>query len=165
MTASVRCAVHLLIATLSALAATSCSSEDPCYAAYWDGSKQRELALCLEAANTGDPDAEFQYGLILWSGHDQETNHQAALNWFRKSAQQGHYLSQISLGQFLSHKDTELELKNLVEAYAWFRVAGASNAAGELRSQLTQRQTEDAERLALEFRAQIVKKSPSYPGA
>jgi TPR repeat protein len=58
---------------------------------------------------------------------DQRT-HKAALDWFRKSARQGHYLAQTMLGMALSNPSLEKELRNPVEAYAWFIAAGADRS-------------------------------------
>jgi len=46
------------------------------------------------------------------------------LEWIRKSARQGNFVAQISLGGLLKHKDVEPELRNPVEAYAWLVAAG-----------------------------------------
>jgi hypothetical protein len=63
------------------------SSEDPCRVAYLHADKSSEERACEAAANAGDADAEFQYGLILWSGVDHPTHDQrAALEWIRKRA-------------------------------------------------------------------------------
>ena len=132
-------------------------SEDPCHEAYWDGTKAQDLARCRRSAESGDADAESQYGLILWSGHGRASDHKAALDWLRKSARQGYMRAKISLGAFLSHEELEAELRNPVEAYAWFVTAGASKAAARVKDRLTQTQMVEAERVATEYRSKYAK--------
>lgn len=100
------------------------ASDDPCYIAYQHVDKTFEFRACEAAANAGVADAEFGYGLILFSGFDGKNDHRAALDWFRKSARHGHQLAQVTLGLFLNNKDIEAELRNPVEAYAWRVTAG-----------------------------------------
>jgi hypothetical protein len=103
------------------------ASDDPCYMAYWHVDKSSELYACEAAANVGVADAEFGYGLILWSSANRQHDHRAALDWFRKSARQGYQLAQSLLGNFLAHKDVEADLRNPVEAYAWRVTVGDQN--------------------------------------
>src|SRR5258708_29886591 len=91
------CAAALLVVTPVAF-----SSDDSCDSAYWDGRKLQDFARCQDAAITGNAEAEFQYALILWSGHDRKADHRSALEWLRKSARQSHRLAQVWLGSFLS---------------------------------------------------------------
>jgi hypothetical protein len=132
---------------------------DPC----WHGTAN--LAKCREAAEAGDARAEFQYGLILWGGHDLTLDHKAALDWFRRSARQGYEPAQEALGRLLSDKaggwpyglyhpyELEAKLINPVEAYAWLVAAGESEESASLKAELTPTQMEEAERLATEYSA------------
>src|SRR5580692_11036043 len=104
----------LLSCSISGLAF---SSEDPCRVAYLHAEKVTEERACEAAANAGDANAELGYGLILWSGDQPVHERRAALEWIRKSARQGDYVAQITLGVFLSHRDIAPELRNPVEAY------------------------------------------------
>jgi TPR repeat protein len=132
--------------------------DDACDAAYWDGTKLQDLSTCISAAEAGNAEAEFQYGLILWSGHDRESEPKAAIDWLRKSARQGHRLAQISLGAFMSHEEMPREVRNLVEAYAWFVTAGDTQAAERVKARLTNSQTQEAKQLGMEFRAKYATK-------
>lgn len=130
------------------------SSHDLCFAAYHHADKTSELASCKEAANAGDADAELQYGLILWSGVDQPTHdHRAALEWMRKSARQGNYVAQISLGGLLEHKGVEPDLRNTVEAYAWLVTAGDEKGARRLRATFNQQEAAQADGLASDYKS------------
>jgi TPR repeat protein len=127
-------------------------SDDPCHIAYWDSTKTEELGICEAKAKSGEADSEFEYGLIIFSGTNRHNDRAEGLEWFRKSARQGHQLARIALGHFLSHKEIEESLRNLPEAYAWYSVAGATQAASKLYSKMTEREREQAERLAAEYR-------------
>ena len=146
-------AAIVLAASLTLSVPLALASDDPCYLAYGDSKKTRELEICAAGAKSGNADSEFQYGLILFSGANRKNDHAAGLDWIRKSARQGHRLARISLGGLLSHHEIEQSLRNVPEAYAWFTVAGAKESASKLRLQMNQREFEQAEKLVTEFRA------------
>lgn len=137
---------------------------DPCDVAYDDGAKHQEAAVCEARARSGGPNAQFSYGLILWSGHDRKSDHKAALEWFRKSARQGHLLAQVSLGEFLSHQEVEPELRNRVEAYAWWVAAGETRAAEQLLATLSTSDANAAQLLGVEYRTKYGEKRPAVKG-
>jgi TPR repeat protein len=120
-----------------------------------------ELHACEAAANAGVADAEFGYGLILWSSASRQHDRPAALDWFRKGARQGHQLAQSLLGLFLVHKDVEADLRNPVEAYAWRITAGNQKSAAKLRATPDERETREADRLAAEYSAKYGRPRPS----
>jgi len=132
---------------------------DPCSEGYRSGSNA-DIATCAELAKNGGPNAEFGYALILWSGHSSPNDRQTALDWFRKSARQGHYLAQISLGRFLSDPSVEEHLRNPAEAYAWWSAADAKKAAAKLLATLSASEAAEAKRLATEFRVKYAGRRP-----
>jgi hypothetical protein len=137
------------------------ASDDPCYIAYWHADKSAELHACEGAANAGVADAEFGYGLILWSSANREHDHRAALDWFRKSARQGYRFAQSLLGNFLANKDVEADLRIPVEAYAWRVTVGDQESAAKLRATLDEREAHGADRLAAEYSVKYGKPRPS----
>jgi TPR repeat protein len=139
------------------------ASPDPCQTGYWSGSK-RDIEACAALAKAGGPNAEFGYALILWSGHNSAEDHKAALDWFRKSARQGHYLAQVSLGRFLSNPSTDKELRSAVEAYAWWTAAGATKSASKQLATLTPSDARRAEKLGKEYKAKYAGQRPSSNG-
>jgi hypothetical protein len=157
MNSTVHRALGLIATTLVSSGVLASSADKACNIAYDDGSNVQEFNECKAGAVSGDAEAEFGYGLILWSGHDRQEDHAAALDWFRKSARQGHLLAQISLGTFLSHTDVEAPLRNPVEAYAWLVTANALDHASRLKDQFTRAQAAEAERLATEYRSKYAK--------
>jgi TPR repeat protein len=150
----------LLLALAPALAR---ANSDPCYTGYWSGSKQ-DVNACATLAKGGGPNAEFGYALILWSGHNRPEGRRAALSWFRKSARQGHYLAQISLGRFLSDPSIETELRNPVEAYAWWSAAGATSSASKLLATLGASEAARAKELGKRYNARYAQQRPPSTG-
>lgn len=141
------------------------SSEDPCQVAYLHADKLTEERACEAAAIAGDAHAELGYGLILWSGVDQPSHdHRAALDWMRKSARQGNYNAQISLGGLLKHKDVEPELRNPLEAYAWLVTAGDNQGASKLRATFNESEAFHADRMATEYKAKYAPLQASRTG-
>src|SRR5258707_7795942 len=92
----IACIFILILHSTLALA-----SDDPCYIAFHHADELSDFRACEAAANAGVADAEFGYGLILLSGFNKQHDRRTALDWFRKSARQGHQLAQSSLGLFL----------------------------------------------------------------
>jgi hypothetical protein len=132
------------------------ASDDPCFVAYWHVEKTSELHTCEAAANAGDAEAEFGYGLILWSAQDRQSDRRAALDWFRKSARQRHQLAQSSLGVFLTDKRVEADLRNPIEGYAWLVTAGDKTLAARLHGTFDEREAGEADRLATEYSAKYM---------
>jgi hypothetical protein len=140
------------------------TQRDPCDVAYEDGTKQEQEVACQMRAQSGGPNAEFSYGLILWSGHDRASDHRGALEWIRKSARQGHLLAQVTLGEFLSHPEVEPELRNPVEAYAWWIAAGETKAAERLLATLSPTEADAARLLSVEYRSKYAERRPAING-
>jgi len=149
----------LVLATTLAHAA-----DNGCQAAYRDGTRSADVARCQAAAKAGGPNAEFGYGLLLWSGHDGINDKKSALDWFRMSARQGTYLAQIMLGKMLSDTRVDASLRNPVEGYAWFMAAGAAKAAGKVMAALNSTEARAAEGLGREYQAKYGETRPAVDG-
>jgi TPR repeat protein len=150
------------IALLS-FASLAFSEDSPCFVAYWDASKNNELMECETSAKGGDAHSEFDYGLILFSGHDRTNDRASGLEWFRKSARQGFPLARGALCSLLT-RDLGKGLTNSVEAYAWCRIGGSAKRASEIKSGLTDLDAADAERLASEYLANYGPNRPLVMG-
>lgn len=141
------------------------ATDNGCKAAYDDGTRSADVARCEAAAKAGGPNAEFGYGLLLWSGHNGALDKQSALDWFRLSARQGHYLAQIMLGKMLSDTKVDGKLRNPIEGYAWFRAAGASKAAADVLAKLGTADARAAKALGHEYQAKYSVTRPASDGA
>jgi TPR repeat protein len=89
----------------------------------------------------------------------------SALDWFRLSARQGHYLAQIMLGKMLSDTGIDGALRDPVEGYAWFIAAGASKAAEKIMVSLNPEQARAAEVLGRDYRRKYGETRPARDGA
>jgi hypothetical protein len=140
------------------------AADNGCKAAYDDGRRSADVARCAAAARAGGPNAEFGYGLLLWSGHDGVLDKKSALDWFRLSARQGHYLAQIMLGKMLGDTRVDANLRNPVEGYAWFMAAGAPKAAAKVIATLDPTEAQAAGVLGREYQAKYGKTRPASNG-
>ena len=144
-----RVAAVALLAAVSAVARAG----DVCSDAYLDATRIASAQECRKGAESGNTESQFGYGLILWSGHGRPAQQKEALDWFRRAARQGHPLAQVMLGRMLSDPEVPAELRNPIEGYAWWVVAGERDAARALRSRLSVAEVAQAEQLAREFEA------------
>ena len=137
---------------LAALVATAAPA-DVCKEAYEARNVEAEVQ-CQNAATAGDRDAQFGYGLVLFSGRGQESNPSASLKWLRLAASQGHFLARVMLGRLLSDSDMlSADLRNPVEGYAWWVVAGERDAVRNLSEKLSATQLANAKLLAADYQA------------
>lgn len=77
-------AIFAIVIFLGLPGPTLYAADDPCTVAYRDGTKANEFNECERAANAGNAQAEFGYGLILFSGHDRKNDHAAGLDWLER---------------------------------------------------------------------------------
>jgi hypothetical protein len=81
------------------------------------------LKLFEEAAERGDPTAEYSLGVLHSEGRaGLEANPRTAVMWWKRAAQQGQPHAQARLGVALVRE--EGVSRNLVEAYAWLAASG-----------------------------------------
>jgi len=140
----------LAVALLLSLVAGARAS-DACSEAYRSAAAASSFLECRQAAESGDPDSELGYGLVLWSGRDRTAQPKEAVEWFRRSAKHSHHLAMVILGRFLTDAQAPPEIRNLPEGYAWWVVGGERDAAAELKLRLSPTELASAELLAKEF--------------
>ena len=58
---------------------------------------EEAVAWCRKSAEQGDPQAEFNMGLMYYKGEGVLQNYETATVWFKKAAQQGHSQAQETL--------------------------------------------------------------------
>ena len=140
----------IVVASLLGLVSAA-QADTSCSDAYWSATNPASAADCRRLAETGDPESEFGYGLLLWSGHDRVNQPKEAVVWLRRAAMHGHVLARVSLGRFLTDPEAPSEVRDLPEGYAWWVVGGESDAASKLRSRLNASELATGEHLAIEF--------------
>lgn len=119
-----------------------------------------------ERAANGDPDAQFTLGKNYEAGRGGlKVDYAEAARWYRKSAEQGNFYAQASLG-ILYHSGKGLPQDN-VQSEMWLSIAADRSIPGDretivemrdsVAAHLTRQQVSEARRLAHEW---IPKKQP-----
>ena len=86
--------------------------------------------VVLQAAQRGDPNAQFQMGDFYMTGHGVARDPAAAAAWYRAAAQQGHVIAASNLGVLYAEGRGVQQSDG--EAINWFRkAADAGDAGGE----------------------------------
>lgn len=84
-------------------------------------SNAKEPATIREAAEKGDANAQYEFGMAITKGQKSDTNDVEAVKWYRKSAEQGYAPGQNALGtMFQFGRGIN---KNNDEAVKWYRKA------------------------------------------
>jgi hypothetical protein len=119
-----------------------------------------------KAAAQGHAAAQCLLGESYYQGEGVPRDYAEAVKWFRRAADQGQAGAQYDLG--LCYRDGEGVTKNYLEACKWALLANAQSQGrgkissmnkdlvSSLESQLTQNQIAEAQRLAGEFKPQVV---------
>lgn len=98
------------------------------------GGNAAEAAQVLEPlARAGHPDAQFWLGTMYYQGRGKPRLYNAALAWYRRSAEQGNASAQNNLG--LMYRNGEGVEPSRLVAYAWFTLA-AGRGNGVARENL-----------------------------
>src|SRR5258707_1529877 len=87
----------ILLASAFAAPVTAGTSEDA-VDANARGDYAKALRLIRPLANDGDAAAQFNLGLMYFTGHGVQQDDAAAALWFRKAAEQGYVFAQSNLG-------------------------------------------------------------------
>src|SRR6266403_694671 len=85
------------------------------------GDYVKALRLIRPLANDGDAAAQFNLGLMYFTGHGVQPDDAAAALWFRKAAEQGYVFAQFLLGD--QYAKGEGVSQDYAEAMIWFRKA------------------------------------------
>jgi TPR repeat protein len=87
---------------------------------YRNGDIQKAEDLFLKAANQGNTAAQFNLGVMFWSG-DIEQNNIKAVEWFKKAAELGNVDSQVFLSEM--YREGRGVQQDYVQAMRWARKA------------------------------------------
>ncbi len=75
-----------------------------------------------KAAEQGDPEAQFNLGVMYYEGEGMPQSDVKAARWYRKAAEQGHAIAQFRLGYMYFYGRGVPE--DHIKAYAWWSFAG-----------------------------------------
>lgn len=106
-------------------------------------------------ADSGDPVAQFNLGLLFLDGHGVPQSPAEAANWFRRAAEQDYTEAQHNLGaMYASGQGVK---RDYVQAYKWLNLCAAKANSGcasqrdLVAKKLKPAQIAEAQRLATEF--------------
>lgn len=94
-----------------------------------DVSQQQHAALldlCIESAETGDANAQYQLGLYYSEGKLTSPDFPKAINYFKEASLQAHVDAQLHLG-YMYFKGQGTPTNNL-QAYIIFKIAGINGS-------------------------------------
>lgn len=98
--------------------------------AYYRADYQQALMEFQRAAEDGDPNAQYNVGLMYLKGEGTTADQTVALRWFRRAARQGQTDAQTFLGAL--HADGQGVPKDYLRAARWFtRAAEAGHPAAQ----------------------------------
>lgn len=90
--------------------------------------EQKALEEIRKAAESGNPEAQFQLGNTYYLGKGGKADAEKAKLWFEKAAQQNHVEAQANLGVLLYMGATQE--KDIANAVEWFQKAALQGHAG-----------------------------------
>jgi hypothetical protein len=109
-------------------------------------------------AETGDPEAQFNLGLLYLDGHGVPQSTAEAANWFRRAAEQDYTQAQHNLGAM--YGSGQGVKRDYVQAYKWMNLCAAKGNSGcvtqrdLIAKKLKAAQLAEGQRLATEFKPQ-----------
>ena len=80
-----------------------------------------------EAAEQGDPAAQFNLGVLYETGQGVPQNYAEAVKWYHAAAEQGEPQAQFNLGVF--YETGQVVPQNYEEAVKWYRLAAEQECA------------------------------------
>jgi TPR repeat protein len=109
-------------------------------------------------AESGDPTAQFNLGLLYLDGHGVPQSPMEAANWFRRAAEQDYVQAQHNLGAM--YGSGQGVKRDWVQAYKWLNICAAKGNAGcvtqrdLIAKKLKPGQVAEGQRLATDFKPQ-----------
>lgn len=138
--------------------ASDCNIRGGEYTAYDRADYRTALAVWLDSAEKGDPEAQTYVGEIFEKGLGQEVDYVSAAKWYERAAQQGYKRAQINLGYF--YENGLGVTQDSAKALALYRKA--SGAETDLMFSSDAQAQLDAVRKELEGKLASAKTESSY---
>lgn len=114
---SFRCISFILILLL-ALSSVTFGAEDL---------SQSELDDLISRVEKGDPEAQFELGLIYYNGQNVKQDYEQAIYWFKKAAENGIVEAQHNLG-VIYYNSWGIK-QDYEQAFYWFKKSAEQNYA------------------------------------
>lgn len=122
-------AILLAAGTSTALAAEPAGLKEG-LAAYRAGDYARAATVLLDAAEAGDPAAQYSLGRLYFAGQGVPQDAAAALGWYLLAAEQGHAAAQYQAGVW--HESGWVVPADGRQAAAWYRRAARQGHSGAM---------------------------------
>jgi uncharacterized protein len=109
-------------------------------------------------ADGGDPEPQFNLGLLYLDGHGVPQSYAEAASWFRRAAEQDYTPAQHNLGAM--YGSGQGVKRDYIQAYKWLNICAAKGNSGcitqreLLAKKLKAGQIAEGQRLATEFQPQ-----------
>ncbi len=132
--------------------------------AYKGGDGATAVLIMRSLAKQGHAHAQLLFGFMHSFGQGVEQNHQEAMKWFHKSAEQGYADAQDWLGEIYAEGFEGLDIpQNYVLSHFWYSLAATSQPPGKKRdkavkyrdlaeAKMTPAQVSEAQRLARDWK-------------
>ena len=101
-------------------------------AAFYRFDYRTALAEWRPLAEAGDPDAQYQLGIMYYRGEGVVQDYREAAAWYRSAAEQGDTEAQLNLG--LMYAQGLGVSQDYVQAYKWFDLAMLYGTRADIRS-------------------------------
>ncbi|MBH54249.1 MAG: hypothetical protein CMI18_07865 [Opitutaceae bacterium] len=123
-----------------------------------------KIAEWKEDAKNGDAWAQFTLGIAYAIGRGVPQDDKAAINWYKKAAEQGHADSQAGLG-LINWEYGNGIVEDKVQAYAWLNIAASNDDKWkETKSELAQKMTIEQIAEAQKLSREMIKANPKLLG-
>jgi hypothetical protein len=103
------------------------------------GDYDEAVRLWRPLAERGDPDAQYNLGVMYHLGHGVPVDHKAAFSWYRKAADKGVGVAMGNLA--ILYVSGAKSATDFVQAYKWFTLSIDLISDPNLRQSMTQNRT------------------------
>ena len=123
-------AIVLLAAGTSAAAGAEPAGLKEGLAAYRAGDFDRAAAVLMDAAEAGEPAAQYNLGRLYFAGQGVPQDAAAALHWYLRAAEQGYAAAQYQVGVW--HESGWVVPVDGRQAAEWYRRAARQGHSGAM---------------------------------
>ena len=123
-----------------------------------------KIAEWKEDAKNGDAWAQFTLGIAYAIGRGVPQDDKAAINWYKKAAEQGHADSQAGLG-LINWEYGNGIVEDKVQAYAWYNIAATnqplSTRSNIKKDEVAEKMTKEQIAKAQDLSREMIKANPN----
>ena len=134
------------------MATVNAAPMDDAKAAYERGDYALELKILKSLAAQGVANAQYNLGIMYYTGRGVTQDYKEAMKWFRLAAEQGYADAQFNLGGM--YKDGQGVTQDYASAHMWWNLASSAGVADGAKNRdivakrMTPQQIEKAQDMA-----------------